>query len=94
MKLTVTKGFIDKDTNIFHNVGEKVEYPEARAKEIEYKGFGRCEEPKPSKAKPKEETKVEIPEVEEPEVKVETKKVSAEKEETKFEQPKKVSKKK
>ena len=84
MKLTVTKGFIDKDTNIFHNVGEKVEYPEARAKEIEYKGFGRCEEPKPSKAKPKEETKVEV----------ETKKVSAEKEESKFEQPKKVSKKK
>lgn len=89
MKLTVIKGFIDKDTNIFHNVGEKVEYPEARAKEIEYKGFGRCEEPKPSKAKPKEETKVEIPEVE-----VETKKVSTEKEESKFEQPKKVSKKK
>ena len=89
MKLTVTKGFIDKDTNIFHNVGEKVEYPEARAKEIEYKGFGRCEEPKPSKAKIKEEPKVEIPEVE-----VETKKVSTEKEESKFEQPKKVSKKK
>ena len=89
MKLTVIKGFIDKDTNIFHNVGEKVEYPEARAKEIECKGFGRCEESKPSKAKPKEETKVEIPEVE-----VETKKVSTEKEESKFEQPKKVSKKK
>lgn len=89
MKLTVIKGFIDKDTNIFHNVGEKVEYPEARAKEIECKGFGRCEEPKPSKAKTKEEPKAEIPEVE-----VETKKVSTEKEESKFEQPKKVSKKK
>ena len=57
MLLTVTKGFIDKDTMIFHNVGEKVEYPEKRAKEIEYKGFGKCEEPKPSKAKAKESEK-------------------------------------
>ena len=54
MKLTVTKGFIDKDTNIFHSVGSVVEYPEKRAKEIEYRGFGKCEEPKPSKAKAKE----------------------------------------
>lgn len=55
MILMVTKGFIDKNTQIFHNVGEKVEYPEARAKEIEYRGFGKCvEEPKPSKAKAKE----------------------------------------
>ena len=64
MKLTVTKGFIDKDTNIFHQVGSVVEYPEKRAKEIEYKGFGKCEEPKPSKAKAKTEkveTKVEEP---------------------------------
>ena len=53
MKLTVTKGFIDKDTNIFHSVGSVVEYPEKRAKEIEYRGFGKCEEPKPSKAKAK-----------------------------------------
>ena len=55
MKLSVTKGFIDKNTQIFHNVGEKVEYPEARAKEIEYKGFGKClSEPKPTKTKAKE----------------------------------------
>ena len=56
MKLTVIKGFIDKDTNIFHNVGEKVEYPEARAKEIEYRGFGKCsDKPKLSKAESKSE---------------------------------------
>ena len=61
MILMVTKGFIDKNTQIFHNVGEKVEYPEARAKEIEYRGFGKCEEPKPSKAKTK---KVETEKVE------------------------------
>ena len=61
MILTVTKGFIDKDTMIFHNVGEKIEYPEKRAKEIEYKGFGKCEEPKPSKAKAKEPEKEETP---------------------------------
>ena len=65
MLLTVTKGFIDKDTKIFHNVGEKVEYPEARAKEIEYRGFGKCEEPKPSKAKAKEPEKVDEPKKEE-----------------------------
>ena len=41
MKLSVTIGFIDKDTNIFHNVGEVVEYPEKRAKEIETRGFGK-----------------------------------------------------
>lgn len=58
MKLSVTKGFIDKDTNIFHNVGEMVEYPEARAKEIEKRGFGKClNEPKPTKAEPKEPKK-------------------------------------
>ena len=82
MKLMVTKGFIDKNTQIFHNVGEKVEYPEARAKEIEYRGFGKCvEEPKPSKAKAKEKT------VEEP------KKVEAEPEKV-IEQPKKVNRSK
>lgn len=58
MKLSVTKGFIDKDTMIFHNVGETIEYPEARAKEIETRGFGKClEEPKPTKkAKESKET--------------------------------------
>ena len=61
MKLTVTKGFIDKDTMKFHNVGEVVEYPEKRAKEIEYKGYGKCEEPKPSKAKAKEPEKADEP---------------------------------
>ena len=66
MKLTVTKGFIDKDTNIFHKVGEKVEYPEKRAKEIEYRGFGKCEEPKPSKAEPKAEKKEKAKEEEMP----------------------------
>jgi len=56
MKLTVTQGFIDKDTNIFHRIGEVVEYPEARAKEIEYRGFGKCsDKPKLSKAEPKSE---------------------------------------
>ena len=80
MKLTVTKGFIDKDTNIFHQVGSVVEYPEKRAKEIEYRGFGKCEEPKPSKAKAK---KVEAE-------KVETKDEEPVKEET----PKKVNRKK
>lgn len=56
MKLSVTKGFIDKDTNIFHKVGDVVEYPEARAKEIEYKGYGKClEKPQPTKAEPKNE---------------------------------------
>lgn len=55
MKLSVTKGFIDKETNIFHKEGEIVEYPETRAKEIEHKGFGKClDEPKPTKAEPKE----------------------------------------
>ena len=55
MKLSVTKGYIDKDTMIFHNVGEVIEYPEARAKEIETRGFGKClDEPKPTKAEPKE----------------------------------------
>lgn len=61
MLLTVTEGFIDKETMIFHQVGEKIEYPEKRAKEIECKGFGKCEEPKPSKAKAKEPKKEEIP---------------------------------
>lgn len=57
MKLSVTKGFIDKDTSVFHNVGEVVEYPEKRAKEIEYKGFGKClDEPKPTKSTTKAET--------------------------------------
>ena len=74
MILTVTKGFIDKDTMIFHNVGEKIEYPEKRAKEIEYKGFGKCEEPKPSKAKAKEPEKVEEPKKEETPKKVTRKK--------------------
>ena len=54
MKLSVKVGFIDKDTRIFHNVGEIVEYPESRAKEIEHRGFGKClDEPKPTK-EPKE----------------------------------------
>lgn len=64
MKLSVKKGFIDKDTNIFHNVGEEIEYPEKRAKEIETKGFGKIiDEPKPTKVvevkeeKPKTEKK-------------------------------------
>lgn len=56
MKLSVTIGFIDKDTNVFHNVGEIVEYPEKRAKEIESRGFGRIVgEPKPTKVRPSEE---------------------------------------
>ncbi len=56
MKLSVTKGFIDKDTGIYRQVGDTVEYPEARAKEIEYKGYGKClDKPKPTKAEPKNE---------------------------------------
>jgi len=81
MILMVTKGFIDKNTQIFHKVGEKIEYPEARAKEIEYRGFGKCvEEPKPSKAKAKEKAE-------------EPKKVEAEPEKV-IEQPKKVNRSK
>ena len=34
-KLLVKIGFVDKDTAIFHQADEIVEYPEARAKEIE-----------------------------------------------------------
>lgn len=80
MKLSVTKGFIDKDTMAYHKIGDVVEYPEKRAKEIEYKGFGKClEEPKPTKAKAKVETE-----------KVETKSEEPLKEET----PKKVNRKK
>lgn len=59
MKLSVKIGFIDKDTNIFHNVGEVVEYPEKRAKEIESRGFGKIVEPKPTKSEPKAEPKSE-----------------------------------
>ena len=56
MKLSVTEGFIDKDTGIYRQVGDIVEYPEARAKEIEYKGYGKClDKPKPAKAEPKSE---------------------------------------
>ena len=67
MKLSVKKGFIDKDTNIFHNVGEIIEYPEKRAKEIETKGFGKIlNEPKPTKAETKEEKVEEPKELEKP----------------------------
>lgn len=73
MKLLVKKGFIDKDNGIFRNVGETVEYPEKRAKEIETRGFGKCiEEPKPTKAEPKKEP-------EKAEFKAEPKKVSRKK---------------
>lgn len=62
MKMSVIKGFIDKDTNKFHKVGEIVEYPEKRAKEIESRGFGKIlNEPKPTKAEPKEEKDLEKP---------------------------------
>ena len=64
MKLIVCKGFVDKDTQIFHHPDEVIEYPEARAKEIESRGFGKCiDEPKPTvkkekaKAEPEKETK-------------------------------------
>ena len=66
MKLTVTKDFIDKNTSVYHKIGEVVEYPEARAKEIEYRGFGRCEASKPSKAEPKAEKKEKAKEEEMP----------------------------
>ena len=50
MKLSVMIGFTDKETSLFHNVGEVVEFPESRAKEIEKRGFGnRVSEPKPTK---------------------------------------------
>lgn len=56
MKLSVIKGFIDKDTMAYHKIGDVVEYPEKRAKEIEYKGFGKClDEPKPTKVETKRE---------------------------------------
>ena len=55
MKLSVTKGFIDKETNIFHQIGEVVEYPEARAKFIETRGFGKClDKPKSTKTETQE----------------------------------------
>jgi hypothetical protein len=42
MKLSVTKCFYDKSNkNVYRRVGEVVEYPEARAKEIENRGFGK-----------------------------------------------------
>lgn len=67
MKLSVKKGFIDKDTNIFHNVGEIIEYPEKRAKEIETKGFGKIlNEPKPTKVETKSEKVEEPKEMEKP----------------------------
>ena len=59
MKLSVKIGFIDKDTNIYHKVGDVVEYPEKRAKEIESRGFGTIVESKPTKAEPKAEPKSE-----------------------------------
>jgi hypothetical protein len=66
MKLSVKIGFIDKDTNIFHKVGEVVEYPEKRAKEIESRGFGKIVgEPKPTKKETKEPVE-EKPKTEEP----------------------------
>lgn len=56
MKLSVKIGFIDRETNIFHKVGEVVEYPEKRAKEIENRGFGKIlNEPKPTKTEKVEE---------------------------------------
>ena len=62
MKLVVIEGFIDKDTQIYHRTDEVVEYTEARAKEIEKRGFGKCiDEPKATKKKeePKAEAKAE-----------------------------------
>lgn len=65
-KLLVKIGFVDKDTAIFHQADEIVEYPEARAKEIEKRGFGEVlkisDEPEPvkqaeAKAKPKTKAK-------------------------------------
>lgn len=57
MKLSVTQGFIDKDTGIFHQIGEEIEYPEKRAKEIETAGFGKCIKPMPTKVEKVEEEK-------------------------------------
>jgi hypothetical protein len=64
MKLSVKVGFTDKDTSLFRNVGEVVEYPESRAKELEKRGFGKIiDEPKPTKVE-KVEVKEEKPKTE------------------------------
>lgn len=66
MKLSVMIGFTDKETSLFHNVGEVVEFPESRAKEIEKRGFGKIvSEPKPTKKETKEPVE-EKPKTEEP----------------------------
>jgi len=61
MKLVVTKCFYDKqNNNKYRNVGEIIEIPEARANEIENRGYGKIlEEKKPIKASSKEEPKKE-----------------------------------
>ena len=61
MKLVVTKCFYDKqNNNKYRNVGEIIDIPEARANEIETRGYGKViEEKKPAKASSKEEPKKE-----------------------------------
>ena len=61
MKLVVTKCFYDKqNNNKYRNVGEIIEIPEARANEIENRGYVKIlEEKKPIKASSKEEPKKE-----------------------------------
>lgn len=50
MKLSVTKCYYDKsNNNIYRKVGDIVEYPEERAKEIENRGYGKILESKPTK---------------------------------------------
>ena len=74
MKLSVNKCFIDKDTNIFHNVGEIVEYPEERAKLIENRGYGKIIDQKPTKIAPKAEKESELEKKDSLETKKERKK--------------------
>ena len=50
MKLSVTQNFYDsKNNNIYRKIGDIVEYPEERAKEIETRGFGKIIDPKPTR---------------------------------------------
>lgn len=56
MKLSVTKCFYDiSNNNVYRKVGDVVEYPEERAKQIENRGYGKIIDQKPTKIAPKTE---------------------------------------
>lgn len=75
MKLSVTKCFYDiSNNNAYRKVGDVVEYPEERAKEIENRGFGRIIEEKPTNVSPKVEKESETKKKDSLETKKERKK--------------------